>query len=53
MNIPIAGGEKVFLPTNKIYWVGGLNRNSKMGLMHGPKAIGEGPRNSQYFMPWA
>ena len=36
----IVGGEKVFLPTNEC-WAGGLNRNSTMGLKHGPKAIGE------------
>ena len=46
------GGKKVSPPTNEIY-VGleGLNRNSTMGLMHGPKAIGEDTNNSLYFMP--
>ena len=46
------GGEKVSPPTNEIY-VGleGLNRNSTMGLMHDPKAIGEDTNNSLYFMP--
>ena len=50
----IVEGEKVSFLTNEIY-VGlrGLNRNSTMGLMHGPKAIGEDPRNLLYFMPWA
>ena len=49
----VVGGEKVSFPTNEIYvGLGGLNRSSTMGLMHGPKAIGEDPRNSLYFMPW-
>ena len=50
----VVRGEKVFFSTNEIY-VGlkSLNRNSTMGLMHGPKAIDEEPRNSLYFMPWA
>ena len=50
----VVGGKKVFFPTNEIY-VGleSLNRNSTMGLMHGPKAISEGPKNPLYFMPWA
>ena len=48
------GDKKVSSPTNKIYvWLGGLNRNSTIGLIHGPKAIGEDPKNSLYFMPWA
>ena len=48
------GGEKVSFSTNEIYvGLGGLNRNSTIGLMHGPKAIGEDPKNSLYFMPWA
>ena len=43
-------GEKVSFLTNEIYdGLGGLNRNSMMGLMHGPKAIGEDPRNPLYF----
>ena len=47
-------GEKIFLPTNKIYvGLGGLNRNLTMGSMHDPKAIGEDPRSPLYFMPWA
>ena len=47
------GGEKVSFLTNEIYvGLGGLNQNSMMGLMCSPKAIGEGPRNSLYFMPW-
>ena len=51
--IPV-GGEKVSFPTNKIYvGLGGLNRNSTMGLMHGPKAIDENPRTPLYFIPWA
>ena len=51
--IMVVGGEKVSFPTNEIYvGLGGLNRNSTMGLMHGPKAISEDPRNSLYFMPW-
>ena len=37
----IVGGEKVSFPTNEIYvGLGGLNRNSTMGLMHDLKAIG-------------
>ena len=45
------GGEKVSFPTNEIYdGLGGLNRNSTMGLMHGPKVIDEDPRNPLYFM---
>ena len=48
------GGQKVSFPTNKIY-VGseGLNRNSTMGLMHGPKAISEDSKSPLYFIPWA
>ena len=47
-------GQKKFLSDKwDLYWVGGLNRNSTMSLMHGPKAIGENPKNSLYFMPWA
>ena len=47
----IVGGEKVSFLTNDIYvGLGGLNRNSTMGLMHDPKAIGEGLRNPLYFM---
>ena len=45
--------KKVSPLKNEIYvGLGGLNRNLTMGLMHGPKAIGEDPRNSLYFMPW-
>ena len=46
--------EKVTFLTNKIY-VGleGLNRNLTMGLMRGPKAIGEDSRSPLYFIPWA
>ena len=46
--------EKVTVSTNKIY-VGleGLNRNLTMGLMRGPKAIGEDSRSPLYFIPWA
>ena len=53
-DLVIVGGKKVSFPINEIY-VGlkGLNRNSTMGLMHDPKAIGEDPRNLLYFMPWA
>ena len=44
----------VSFPTNEIYdGLGGLNRNSTMGLMHGLKAIGEDPRSPLYFVPWA
>ena len=59
--VPPVGGKKVSFPTNEIY-VGleSLNQSSTMGLMHGPKAIGEDPkaigedpRNPLYFMPWA
>ena len=48
------GDEKVSFSTNKIY-VGleGLNRNLTMGLMRGPKAIGEDSRSPLYFIPWA
>ena len=47
------GGKKVSFLTNEIYiGLGGLNRNSTMGLMHGPKAISEDPRSPLYFMPW-
>ena len=50
----IVGGEKVSFPTNEIYvGLGGLNRNSTMGLMHDLKAIGKDPRNPLCFMPWA
>ena len=47
-------GQKSF-PSKKwdFCWVEGLNQNLTMGLMHGPKAIGEDPKNSLYFMPWA
>ena len=53
-SLTFVGGEKVSFPTNKIY-VGseGLNRNSTMGLMHDPKAIGEDSRSPLYLMPWA
>ena len=46
--------EKVTFSTNKIY-VGleGLNRNLTMGLMRGPKVIGEDSRSPLYFIPWA
>ena len=45
-------GQKNF-PSDKwdLYWARGLNQNSTMGLMHSPKAIGEDPKNSLYFMP--
>ena len=51
----ISVGDKEVSPSkNEIYvGLGGLNRNSTMSLMHGPKAIGEDPKNSLYFMPWA
>ena len=50
----VVEGKKVSFMTNKIYvGSGGLNRNSMMGLMYDPKAIGEDPRNPLYFMPWA
>ena len=47
-------GRKSF-PSDKwdLCWVEGLDRNSTMGLKHGPKAIGETFENSPYFMPWA
>ena len=54
MSYTVVGDKKVSFPTNEIYvGLGGLNRNSTIGLMHGPKAIGEDPKNSLYFMPWA
>ena len=50
--IYLSGTKKVSLPTNEIYVrLEGLNRNSTMGLMHGPKAIDKDPKNSLYFMP--
>ena len=50
----IVEGEKVSFLTNEIYVrLGGLNRNSTMGLMHGPKAVDEDQNNSLYFMPWS
>ena len=52
--VSVVGGEKVSFPTNEVYvGLGSLNRNSTMGLMHSPKAIGENSRNPLYFMPWA